>query len=439
VYRLFVNGVVVDTETTSGSMPSATGVVLGATATTSYFQGRIAWARAIRGKALWTADFVKPRWNVAPPRPGGCGAYYCFDLDKASHSLALGTPTNSYPVYGTPGPRGRQMKFTSSQYLFATVSHEACVALDSGSDGRLFFYDSTTFNLSNSDFTIDFWVWGVSPYPIRKWGNSGERCWRVEFGSSTMTFYYTTDGVTEVAVTRTPSVDPLSSTRVWRHYAVVRTGNVIRLFQDGVQCGTDYSFSGTIYNSTTPETSIGYSGSGNRQVVSYVRITIGSALWTGTSFTVPTKASYTVGANTKALLPLDHDHGFMQSVYYPRDLTSISRVWSNPGGARTVYNNPFSKFHLGSGDFTIECWIYHDYNNQNIAISNYDFEYTNFEGSWYMGIGDSPNYRLKFATVWQSWTATKDIPAYTWTHIAVSRVGSTLYLATNGVSESCII
>lgn len=75
----------------------------------------------------------------------------------------------------------------------------------------------------------------------------------------------------------------------WHHVAAVRSGNVLKLFVDGVQEGGDAAFTGTVPNSTEAFT-IGARSTGGGSIwngwLDEFRLTVGVALWTA-DFTPP--------------------------------------------------------------------------------------------------------------------------------------------------------
>jgi hypothetical protein len=78
----------------------------------------------------------------------------------------------------------------------------------------------------------------------------------------------------------------------WHHVAVVRTGDILRMFINGVQEGGDVAKSGAMDNSTGA-LSVGRWGEANSQYwngwIDEVRISKGIARWTA-GFTPPTEA-----------------------------------------------------------------------------------------------------------------------------------------------------
>jgi hypothetical protein len=211
------------------------------------------------------------------------------------------------------------------------------------------------------------------------------------------------------------------------------------MFQDGVQCGTDEAITVSIKNLNGYDVYIG----GNYYNVaslflSYFRVTLGAALWTGTSFTVPSEASYTVTANTKVLIPGDQDFGYIQSGVNIFDKAKPDRVWTvTTGTAKTRYNNPYSKMVITSQDFTIECWV-------SLATGYGKCIVSMQEASVYMGWAlkvQAAIYRLAFlystasgATVTVDSTVTLELSR--WYHVAISRVGSSLLFAIDGKTET---
>lgn len=164
-----------------------------------------------------------------------------------------------------------------------------------GTNGWVDTPDSADFTLGSGDFTIDFW--------FNRQGGSGAR--RIMCGQSNsagntvpaalelsaanvLHAFVSSNGSTFTNVTGTTAITAAG----WHHAALVRTGNTLKLFLDGVQEGGDVSFSGTVFDSSDAF-SIGRGGAFTTLTwngyIDEFRYSVGIARWTS-NFTPPTSA-----------------------------------------------------------------------------------------------------------------------------------------------------
>ena len=145
--------------------------------------------------------------------------------------------------------------------------------------------DSTGFNLSGGNFTIECWI-----YPNGDYGNyntivakrapsSGSTAWELYLRTGTGVLSYFNGSNYESSVTPTANT--------WNHVAGVYDGTYINLYLNGTRvlqsAVGNTNISASVYIGTYPsydERYIGY--------ISNLRITKGAALYSGTTLTVPT-------------------------------------------------------------------------------------------------------------------------------------------------------
>ena len=111
-----------------------------------------------------------------------------------------------------------------------------------------------------------------------------------------------------------------------------------------------------------------------------------------------------------------------------------SIAFDGTGDRVSVANN--AAFDFGTGDFTVECWVF-----SVAALNSYDAEYAHIAGKGRGGAGGE--YSLGFYQQKINWFAnaaatqgTTILTNNTWYHFAASRAGSTLRLFVNGLLES---
>lgn len=171
----------------------------------------------------------------------------------------------------------------------------ASILLD-GTGDHLSVADASDWAFGTGAFTIDFWVRlnakpaGDGSFSIFQQGDTTNG-WHVRF--------YTADGtamqlflLNYASSVLNISVQKACNTmnvNTWYHFALVRTGNDFKIFQDGVQIGTTVTDADSMVDSSAT-LYIGSNGSGNylNGWLDDVRIVKGEALWTA-NFTPPTE------------------------------------------------------------------------------------------------------------------------------------------------------
>jgi len=331
------------------------------------------------------------------------------------------------------------------------------------SGGYLTLSDSTPLNLAGGSYTIECWIYpdgnyaGYNTIIAKRVGSSSSTAWEIYLrtGTGVLSFYNGTNIES--------SVTPTSNT--WQHVAAVYDGTYINLYLNGTRvlqtAVTNTNVSASIYIGTFPSYSEQYFG-----YISNLRITKGAALYTGTSFTVPTSVLTTsVPSGTVSLLTCQTNRSLDTSVNAATVTTNgtVGTYKFTPFSINSAYSTSVvggSGFYDGSGDylyinsnaetafqsnnFTIELWVYLTNASAN-ALQCFYSNYTNFAtaGSIYFG-KHSNNSGL--VTVWFSNYTTGGPmlvdgtmpPSNQWTHYALVRNSNTFTLYRNGVSVSSV-
>jgi hypothetical protein len=332
--------------------------------------------------------------------------------------------------------------------------------------------------LSTGDFTIECWYYAVSKtqaYPriIAKANGAGwsanEWCLMDRSNNSSSNRFSF-----EVCNHNSTANNCLLSTTLvkdytWYHLAVTRSGNTLRLFINGAQESTvtmsasldGNTVAGNLYvGGTQVETTVACTNSN----ISNVRIVKGNALYT-TNFS-PSTSPLTAVTGTVLLTCQSNrfvDNSALSSVITSYGESRIVRESpypemynkTNHGGSATFDGNgdyltaPAAiNYSLGTGDFTVEAWVYlNGYNTtsyQWACFVSTRQPQAGLAGSWGLFIrGTSGNVgRIGFGEITVSPLITINsaslLPLYSWHHIAVTRSSSSLKIFINGVLESTI-
>lgn len=161
--------------------------------------------------------------------------------------------------------------------------------------------DHADFALGSSDFTIDGWfkctassAVGGRLIALQTDFSAANHSFSIFLNASLVIQAQVSNGSALTTITGTTQFSNVLNTG-WHHVALVRSGNVVKLFIDGVQEGGDAAFSGTIPNSSAV-LYVSFPGTNAWQGwIDEFRLSVGIARWT-TTFTPPVAAADGTGA-----------------------------------------------------------------------------------------------------------------------------------------------
>ena len=271
------------------------------------------------------------------------------------------------------------------------------------------------------------------------------------------------------------SFDLVSTTSLvlnaWNHVAIVRNGNTFQLYLNGTAAtGGSTTSAITLYNATNSLT-IGATSSGTQLATGYLsntRVVKGTAVYTG-AFTPPTAPITNEGSTSAASYPsttnvntsfassatsllLNFTNAGIYDATSNNDLETvggaqISTAQSKWGGSSMYFDGtgdylqsiPTPNLELGSGDYTVECWI-----NISAAASNGGIVGIGPVGgltntTWSIEFNGSANtlsvyiYNANISTFIIN--GTTNVKTSTWIHVALTRSGNNTRLFINGTQE----
>ena len=422
--RGFINGVQVCSMTNSGSIgTNPFNVSVGGDIDGNYsVNGFISNARVVKGTAVYTANFTPSTTPLTAI--SGTSLLTCADnrfIDDSTNNFAI-TRTGNVSVQ-------RFSPFAPpAAYSTATIGGSGYF------DGSGDWLAAPSITLSG-DFTIEGWINQTSfgqNSPLISIGSDTQN-------SGTVLLYLSTNNGTAIAIINNSiSGGSATSFGTWNHIALVRSGSTITLYQNGVSQFTSSvttTISGPVNIGSTVYASARGFGSG---YASDVRITT-TAVYTA-NFTPPT-APLTAVTNTQLLTNMTNaaifDNAMMndlETVGNAQISTSVvkfgtgSMAFDGSGDWLTGNFPSRDLYSFGTGDFTVEMWVY------TSNLSNFqtllDTRATDSQTSWCLFLDNTGKpYWYDASGVQLSSTA---ISSNAWTHLAVSRSGSTLRMFLSG-------
>ena len=235
----------------------------------------------------------------------------------------------------------------------------------------------------------------------------------------------------------------------WNHIAWVYNGTTLTGYINGVSGGTATpSFNITQNNGIVGR--VGFAASGYMLgYISDVRIVKGTALYT--SNFVPPSAPLTAVQNTVLLNNMTsagiYDAAMMNNMETVGD-AKLSTAVSKFGGSSMAFDGTgdylsmpstqFQNFAFGTGDFTIECWLYQvSFSGDTVWMASY-LTWASSVNFYCATRAGTPNVLLFRAgdSVPITLVGNTGITANTWTHVAITRASGVTRMFVGGVLQT---
>ena len=348
----------------------------------TYLSGYISNFRVVNGTALYTANFTPPTASLTTAT-GTTGTVTLLTaqsnrfVDNSTSSNVI-TPTGSVAVKSFSPFANITLPTGSYSYYFAVLD-----------TSYISISNNALLDFGANNFTVECWIFPIT-YDAVDGGfmavgpQGGGASWILRGTSAGAVSFVTWSGGTTVDVNFTSGSGYLAL-NAWSHVAVTRNGTLFTIWVNGVSAITGTS-SNAIGNGGRPAY-INYSyGGGARTNICYisnVRWTNGTALYT-TTFTPPT-GPLTAVSGTVLLTAQNNSfadastvsnaltvNGSVQALLVsPFNTTSIPVSTNNSysttlvggsmyfnGSTDTISIPMTTSFTLGSGNYTLECWIF---------------------------------------------------------------------------------
>jgi hypothetical protein len=475
---LYVNGVLrtasagangVSSTTLSGTIGGTNGYVIGKTTygPNAPWSGYISNFRYVNGSALYSSNFTPSTSALtAVNNTQLLTCQYAELYDASTNHLAM-TNIGSTPA-SSQNPFGNYYASFNGTSQYLSVPYNANQAFGA------------------NDFTIESWIYvtdiSKQGYILSAWYVVGGQFYIIVNSSGRLVFRYVTGSTTQVTVTATTTS---ITANAWYHIAVVRNGTTITLYVNGVADSTTSNIGSTAlvyYNGTQKDIYIGLDGTtaGNyfAGYITNARIVIGTAVYTG-NFTppaTPLAATQSSGTNISAITGTsttlltcqyanivdastnkftitnggtvqtyltDVFSGIVSGVNYAQKNYSLKLNTTSTN--QYVDTSHASNFAFGTGDFTVESWIYLDNSYRILPLESVGpMAWFGDSGANIAGIfiqmgtdrlsvsrpGYATNVYLRYPG---ATTGTPYLQNNTWYHLAVTRQSATWKIFLNGV------
>ena len=431
-HTLYVNGTAYGTVITdAGTIHNCTDVLrIGALHASYNWTGNISNVRVVKGTAVYTGNFTpssSPLTAITNTKLLTCQSNRFVDNSTSAHTV---TPTGNAAVSAF-GP------FLTDEVYDPAVNGAS--AFFAGADSDLVVADNSDV-VATGDYTLDVWL-----YPT----NNVQRTHNPSiYRSGTTQLYMVPSG--NPLRWYADGVDIQSSSldlNSWNHVAAVRSGtgsNNVSLYVNGVRKGQGTN-TGTMGSSSNNR--IGsYSGTTGEYdgYICDMRLLVGTALYSGTTYTIPT-APLTAITNTKLLLNMANGQiidNAAQSIAREVGSPVISTAQAKFGdtslsvsGSSSVKFNEYgySGFAFSTGDFTIEFWYYGDSTQNDYLFDTRLANDNEARASVYFNSNSKLSYYTSNTTRITSTTA---LTNNTWTHIALVRSSAVTRFYFNGTQDN---
>jgi hypothetical protein len=427
-FTIYRNGISSATATFAGAFAgSSSGLMISkagdASGGSASFDGYLSNLRVVNGSSVYTSNFTPPTSPLTAITNTGLLTLQSNRLkdnstSAASITISQGTPTIQRFSPFSPGN------------AYSTSTNGGSAYFNGTSD-----YISIPYTADpTGDFTIEFW-W----YPTTFAPNYQEI-----FTKGVGIQIYATYESLYVALSATNSnyyinnIVGALTLNAWNHIAVVKNGTAYTGYINGT--GTSLPTSSSVPGTAGNPVTIGYYAPTTTYYttgyISDARYVVGTAVYTA-NFTPPT-APLTAVANTKLLCNFTNagiiDNTMMNNLK-TISTAQISTTQSKFGGSSMYFAGTgpclaiasSANFGYGTGDFTIEFWVYLTAVGVQTLVSN-----LTIGSSAAPHIYTSANGTLVYYQTGADRITGSVLAANTWYHIAVSRASNSTKMFING-------
>jgi hypothetical protein len=452
--KLFLNGVQDGSSTNSSNI--TTGTTYGGTigrwieiGDTRHFTGYVSNLRVVKGQALYTSDFTPSTTPLTTTSQSATAAN--VSLLTCQSSTLVDNSTNYYTLTVSgdvkPRPFNPFGQTNTTQVSYSPSVNGGSIYFDGTGDYLTAPSSATIFG--TMAYTIEFWIYRTAAPATARILENGTTATNFSMDLNTSGFFTINNNTTIAGSTSTIAV-PLNA---WTHVALVRTttgASGTAWYINGVAAGT-FTHSVDIAIGTTMQIARASAGSHLTGYLSDLRFTQGATLYTS-SFVppvAPLSPTTTIGNTTyTSNLLLTGTSGGVIDYHGTNNLETVGNVqlanrdpynangksiyFDGTGDYLNILVTPNMTF--GSSDFTVETWVY-----PTGVTAQQTLLYLNGNTSGYAALVlqiQSGALNLWMSSTGSAWSLQQGsigtIVAGTWTHIAVTKSGTTMKVYING-------
>jgi hypothetical protein len=436
---IFVNGTRVATATnsTNFSISPATSYIGSQYLASAYMTGYLSNVRTVKGTAVYDPTQTTLTVPTAP-----LTAITNTSLLTCQSNRFLDASSNNFTI-----TRNGDVSVQRFSPFEPTAPYSTSVIGGSGyfdNDGDSLTASATSLPTGSSAYTIEAWVYTTvaERNEIVNWGTNttGQtNALRINADGSITVYWWFND----------LSTGSVLNPNAWNHIVSQYDGTTRKIFLNGTQIASDTP---TAPNVTGTNITVGTIGTEwYRGYISDLRIS-NVALYSGTSYTVPTAPLPTI-SSTRFLLGTRNAgipdlamQNNLETVGNAQVSTSVKKygtgslAFDGTGDYLVLPNS--SLFELGTGNFTIEAWVWIDStvnpgrpdNNKSVTIfstgssSSNDCSFAITGNTTSAGLG----FELYQVTPGIALNVSATVGTNSWAHIAFVRTGTTIYVFVNG-------
>ena len=443
---MFLNGTRVATATVNNNFSSTNAFNIGRQAANgAYLTGYISNLRVAKGSSVYdpTASSI-----TMPTQP--LTAVSGTQLLTCQSNRFIDNSTNNFTIT-LNGDTSIQKSSPFGLTANASPTYSGGSGYFDGSGDSLKSAGSTAFTMGTGPFTVEYWVYQtVNTGSFTHHVGASEGSNGFAFGTSTLALYLTTYSVGYVSATS-------FALNTWNHIAWTRdsSGNV-RGYLNGVMV-----YGPTSITTNITETSFGIAetvggGYNFTGYLSDIRVIKGMNTYTG-NFTPPsaplslggnsTIYSNTANVNTtfagsNATLMLNFTDAAIKdaTTYFNLETVADAKLGFESAYSNVNYSNYFdgagdylsiptnNAFDFGTGDFTLEAWIYRTALPENSFIIS-----ASGSGGLFWGFATGGDIGWGRAGVAWDYQFAGNIVANRWYHVALTRSGTNMRMFIDGI------
>jgi hypothetical protein len=392
---------------TSRPTIGADGAAIGGSAINAYLSN----LRVVKGTAVYTANFTP---STTPLTAITNTSLLCLQDNRFKDNS-----TNAFAITRNGDTRSSKFAPFNPPASYSTASYGGSGYFD-GTGDYLALPSSTNLTM-NADFTWEFWL-----YPNSVTGSAhiladGAPNMTIQFDSTNGNQIIVFDGATRLI--------GAVATNVWTHFALVRSGTTVQAYFNGTAAGSSWTNSSTtIFNLSSGF--VAARGTPSNYYTGYIsnlRVVKGTAVYTA-NFTPPT-TPLTAITNTSLLLNFTNAGIFDAATINDGQTVGNAQVsttqakWSptsmafdGTGDYVTVIDKP--ELRLGTGDFTIEGWVYLNATGVAYGLVSKGTATT----GWSVNV--TSGNKLQFSYTATQLTGATSLASGTWYYFAVVRSGT---------------